>query len=507
MNDVQQRLARGRGDICYFAEQVLGIKLNPAHRRWFRLLGLAPDGWGWLFTLTAHVAANQIGKTVGLAIIILWSCTYKIGVPIGESDEELRAWLDAPYLWFHLAPSQNQAYHVLNDIRFILKGAHPAQEVGREKFGLSFHLPADMVREDTVATYYQGLYFANGAVCQFRTTEEKAKAILGYRANGISVDEAAFEAHLKAIVNEVLLMRLISTNGPLILVSTPDGINDFFEVVEMIRTGAAMVEGDTLWLDEAHNQGLVFSTIADNVGFGVTQEFVDRMEETLDSDTKEAQLRGAFLNPAEAFFVPPDRILKAFTNRLPDEMAPKAGHRYVIFWDPSVSSDPTACIILDITKKPWVGVRMVHERKPRGTDRLLIDIWQTHAFFNAARDEMGRSSWAVTGFDATGMGGQMIRQSLKGLNPVKAVNFAGTSRIKRDAFMNLKTAILQGTLLIPESWTPVKREVLNYRLDDESIQQDLVFALAGAVLVAGQNSGIMQAPFDPSARVAQSYWR
>lgn len=507
MSDIQQRLARGRNDVGYFCEEVLGIRMNRSHRRWFRLLSVMPDGWGWKYTLMAHVAANQIGKTVGLAIIILWANTYKIGVPLGHTDEELQAWLDAPYLWFHLAPSQNQAYHVLNDIRFIIKGSHPAQEIGRRDYGLRFNYPGDMVREDTVATYYQGLYFANGAVCQFRTTEEKAKAILGYRANGISVDEAAFEGHLKAIVNEVLMMRLISTNGPLILVSTPDGINDFYEVVEMIRQGASMVEGETLWVDEKNNQGLVFSTIADNVGFGVTQEFVDRMEETLDPATKEAQLRGAFLNPAEAFFVPSDRILKGFTTRLPNEMTPKPGHRYVIFWDPSVSSDPTACIVLDITRKPWVGVRMVHERKPRGTDRLLIDIWQTHAYFNSATDDIGRRSWAVTGFDATGMGGQMIRQSLKGLNPIKAINFAGSAKIKRDAFMNLKTAILQGQLLIPDSWTPVKREVLNYRLDDESIQQDLVFALAGAVLVAGQNSGVMQAPFDPSSRVAPSYWR
>jgi hypothetical protein len=506
LSDIQQRLARGRTDIKYFGEQVLGIKANLGQDRWYDLISASPDG-SWMYTLSAHVAANQIGKTVGLAVIILWACTYKIGTPFGASERELQNWLDAPYLWFHLAPSQNQAYHVLNDIRFILKGSHPAQEVGRVRYGLKFHFPPELVREDRVAEYYQGLYFANGAQVQFRTTEEKAKAILGYRAHGISVDEAAFEKHLKAIVNEVLLMRLISTNGPLILVSTPNGINDFYEIIEMMRSGASQVEDQTLWTDPAQKVGFTFSTIADNVDFGVSQDFVDRMEATLDETTKEAQLRGAFLNPAEAFFVPSDRIVRAFTNRLPDEMAPKPGHRYVIFWDPSVSSDPTACIILDITKKPWVGVRMTHERKPRGTDRLLIDIWQAHTFYNSASDDIGRRSWAVTGFDATGMGGQMIRQSLKGLNPVKAINFAGTSRIKRDAFMNLKTAMLQGQLFIPDSWTPLKREVLNYRLDDESIQQDLVFALAGAVLVAGQNQGIMQAPFDPHARVAPSYWR
>lgn len=506
MVTVQERLTRGRSDIVYFAEQVLGVKLNRSQRRWMRMMVLV-NGWDWAYRYMAHVAANQVGKTVGLAIIILWACTYKIGTPIGTSDDELQAWLDAPYLWFHLAPSQNQAYHTLNDIRLLIRGAHPAQEIGQTQYGLSFHLPTNLVREDKVATYYDGLYFANGAVCQFRTTEEKAHAILGYRANGISVDEAAFEKHLLQIINETLLMRLISTNGPLILVSTPDGLNDFFEVVEAIRRPAEQQDGDTLWLDESGAQGLVLSTIDDNVGFGYTKEAVDRMEESLDETTKEQQLRGVFLEPAEAFFVPSARVLQVFTARLPEKMSPRAGHKYVIFWDPSASSDPTACIILDITKQPFIGVQMIHQKRPGGIDRLLTDIWDTHLLYNSAVDRTGRKSSAVTGFDATSMGGTIIRQSLRGLHPVRPINFGGTAKTKRDALTNLRALMLKGGILLPDSWGPVKREVLNYRIDDESIQQDLVIALAGAAAIASGSMMVQTTQFNPHARISRTPWR
>lgn len=505
MSDPQYLMAQGR-DPVFFAESILGIKLNHGQKRWFRLLALMPNGWEWAYKYMAHVAGNQVGKTVGLAIIILWACNYKIGTPFGSTDEALKAYMSSPYNWFHLAPRQDQAYRVLDDIRLITRGAHPVQDKGKE-FGLSFSLPSGLVWEDKVATYYNGLYFASGAVCQFRTTEDGARAILGYRANGISFDEAAFERNLKTIINEVLMMRLISTGGPLIMVSTPNGIDDFFEVVMDIRNSAmANVEDEeTIWFT-GDQRGMLISTVADNVGFGYTQEEVDRMEAALDEGTKEQQLRGAFLEPAEAFFRPSDRILHAFNPRLPLEMSPRPGHKYVIFWDPSLSSDPTACIVIDVTKKPWIGVKMIHQKKPVGIDRLLIDIWNLHITFNGARDNYGRMSSAHTFYDGTAMGGVAIRQSLRGLRPSTAVNFGGNASKKRNAFVQLRTVLLDGTLVLPD-WLPVKREVLNYRLEDTGIQQDLAFALAGAASEAEKFGGTVQAPFSPHATIAVNPWR
>lgn len=487
-----------------FAEEILGIHLNAAQKRWFRFLKPGEAGWEWRYKLMMVVAANQIGKTVGLAILILWACLYKIGIPTDSYDQ----WLRAPYQWFHVGPDQNRAYLVLQDIEAILKGAHLAQ-LNRETMEFRpCRLPAGMVViRNNIETYYRGLEFWNGAIAQFRTTEDRAKSLLGRRANGISFDEAAFEPNLKVVVSEVLLMRTISTGGPVILVSTPDGINDFFELVSTVLDEGTKDPFDTTWHTE--DRALVWATIADNIGFGVTQEEVDRMEANLDPVTKEQQLRGAFLEPSEAFFVPSAQIVKAFREDLPESQSPKPGHKYVIFCDPSVSSDPTAIVVLDITVLPWVGVHYEWLRKPIGLNALVVKLFNLHVLFNGARDPLGRipNSWAVTGWDATSMGGAMIRESLAGISPSAPINFGGTSKIKFDALTDLRAALARGRLILPASWTRAKREILNYRIEDKKIEQDSVMALAGAVKVAVENRGPGVAEFRPHGRIVRSVWQ
>lgn len=487
-----------------FATEILGVYLNPAQRRWFRFVRPGEDGWRWRFKMVLVVAANQIGKTVGLAILILWACLYKIGIPLEDYD----AWLRAPYQWFHVGPDQNRAYLVLQDIEALLKGAHIAQlDRSTQEFRPCKLPPGMVVVRNNIETYYRGLEFWNGAIAQFRTTEDRGKSLLGRRANGISFDEAAFEQNLKVVVNEVLLMRLISTGGPLILVSTPDGINDFFELVSSVLDHGQKDPFDTTW--QTDTSALVWATVSDNVGFGISQEEVDRMERDLDPVTKEQQLRGAFLEPTEAFFVPSSQILKAFREDLPESQSPKPGHRYVIFVDPSMASDPTAIVVIDITELPWVGVHYEWLRRPIGLGALVVKIFNLHVLFNGAKDPVGRvaDSWAMTGWDATSMGGAMMRESLAGISPQMPVNFGGTSKIKLDALTDLRAALSRGRLILPAAWTRAKREVLNYRIEDKKIEQDSVMALAGAVKVAQSVKGPGVAVFRPHGRIVRSVWQ
>lgn len=486
-----EKLARGRTDIEYFFREILGIEPNRAQRRWFRLVRPDENGWEWRLKLVAHVAANQIGKTLGLGGLILWACIYKIGVDTSNAKD----WLERPYVWFHLAPSQQQAYLTLNDIRLIIAGSHPAQRG-------PCRLPAGFVIETKIEQYYDGLLFWNGAVCQFRTTEDQAKALQGRRAAGISYDEAAFEDHLKHVINTVLMMRLISTGGPLWLVSTPNGINDYYEVCQAIIEGGLEVD-ERLWESEAEQCGLVWSTITDNEGFGLSSEEIARMEANLDESTKEQQLRGAFLEPSEAFFVPAVEVIKAWTKKLEHEELPIPGHKYVIFWDPSVASDPTAVVVLDVTKEPWRGVFFKHYLRPPNVQTLIHDIYALHALYGGAKDRVGRRSSVVTGFDSTSMGGAMLKQQLATLHPARAINLAGP-RAKLDLLTDARAALLKRRVVVPATWVRLQREVLNYRLKDEKLTQDTVIALAGAVHLAARGfSGASRASFRPSARVTR----
>lgn len=504
MTDVREHLSRGR-DLLYFVTEILGLRPNRGQMRWLRYIQ-SEDFWSWPYKRLIHVAANQIGKTLGVAILILWACIYKIG-----NDPSLPDFQSRPYLWIHLAPVQQQAYHALNDCRMLIKGAHPAQQ----KSGLAFRLPQGMVTETKVATYYDGLEFASGAVAQFRSTDDKASAIQGYRADAISMDEGAFEDHLITVVNEVFMMRLIASEGPLFLVSTPDGMNDFYELVEMIRELHDSPE-DMVWLDRVRRWAITWSVIADNVGYGVTQEYVDQMELAIDPATKEQQLRGAFLAPSEAFFVPQERIIASMgigeiaqaraARSLPAEQLPRAGRKYVIFWDPSVTKDPTAVVVLDVTRKPWTGVYFKHYPKPMDTTELLNQMVMLHNRFNGASDPRGliEPSRAITGYDATSLGGRMWADMLRSVRPNRGFNFGGPDK-KIKALIDLRAVLAKGELLMPTAWQQMRHEIMSYRLKDEKLRNDSVMALTGAVAIAstGVNSGAR--PFDIHGSV-QSVW-
>lgn len=497
---------RGR-DPEVFAAEILRVRLNPAQRRWFRLVKPHENGWEWRLKAVLHVAANQIGKTLGLGILIIWANWYKIGIDTDDSA----AWLRAPYLWMHLAPTQQQAYLTLKDIVLLLDGTHIAQK------GESL-LPKGLVQQVKIEQYYDGLSFWNGSIVQFRTTEDKAKALQGRRASGISYDEAAFEDHLKSVINETLLMRLISTGGPLWLVSTPNGINDWFEVVTAVQEaaypriipeesdlyGGSAAVGEPLPMWETEDGwALVWSTVADNVGYGIPEDRAEWMEQNIDAATKEQQLRGAFLEPQDAFFVPSDIIDKAFREKLPLEELPQYGHKYVIAWDVSEKVDPTVAIVIDITKKPWRGVYFRYYERPLGETKLLTEIYKLHAFYNGgslARTRYQPRPVAITTFDATSMGGSMLAAALASLTPKRPLNLAGPNT-KRVALVNLRAALSKGDLILPK-WPRVRREVLTYKLPDDKIRQDCVMTLLENVDVAGRGwSGESNRKFAPHGRV------
>lgn len=478
-------LWRGRFDIEYFATALLGLDVNPAQRRWFQFIKPAENGWSWRYKLVAHVAGNQIGKSLGLAVIILWACWYKIGVDPADQDH----WRSSAYNWFHVAPSQGQAYIPLDDALRLSRGEHDAQR-------RPCRLPKGAVLEGKADIYFRSLEFYNGAVAQFRTTDEKGKALQGKRAAGISADECAFEDHFISVVNEVLMMRLVSTGGPFFPVSTPNGINDWFEYVQALQDDAKPREippddspllggwakaGEPLPCWEAASQpaALVWSAIEDNVGFGISPEEWQRMEATLDTTTKEQQLRGAFLQPAEAFFVPTKQIERAFKLFLPDRALPEPGHIYAIGWDPSMANDPTVVIVLDITEKPWRGVYFERWERPMGETALIIKMHELHALYSGGAMELapGQQPPRVQSlYDETSMGGAMLKQSLRDLSPKRGINLAGPNT-KRNLLVNLRTALNHGDLILPKKWTRVMREVLTYRLPDEKIVQDCVMSL------------------------------
>jgi hypothetical protein len=252
-------------------------------------------------------------------------------------------------------------------------------------------------------------------------------------------------------------------------------------------------------------RGTNSSAVADNVGFGLTAEEVARQERTLDVATKEQQLRGAFLEPADAFFVPSVVIDEAFRD-MPDEIQPQYDHKYVISWDPSATTDPTVVIVIDITSKPWRGVYFRRYEKPLGETKLLTEIFALHAYYNGGAlrpSRHMRKPRAITAIDKTSMGGALLAQSLTQLQPKRLIELAGPNA-KRIGLTNLRAALSTGTLRLPKSWTRVRREVLTYKLPDDKIVQDCVMTLLGNVDAAtGGWGGETSSKFNTHSRVGR----
>lgn len=494
--DFLLHLERGRYDIGYFARELLGVDFNPAQDRWAELVKPV-DGYKWRYKRVVHLAANQIGKTLGLAIMILHAANYKLGLPYHDWDF---LW-SSEWKWYHLGPKQGTADLTRQDLISLVNGNHPAQydKDGKRRPGYRW-VPGLANTDVKFDRYYPGILLWNGSQIHFRTTEDKAAALQGIRANGLSVDEAAYEPHLLHILNGTLKMRVIAKKGPIWLVSTPDGINDYYEVVTDIKQQGVNDTHPRVW--RGRRMALVHSIVQDNVGYGLDEDEV--AEAIAEDDAMAGQtLRGEFLTSQDAFFVPIEVVLKAWVKGIPTQDRPRNGHRYVIFWDPSVSSDPTVVTIFDVTREPWRGVYYQRWEKPLGIRKLIPEMFRLHAEWNTAQSMVG--GWgprAITAYDATSMGGAIIRQELATLTPQRPLNFAGKN-MKMNALTNMRAALSKRRVVIPEQWLRLQREVLNYRLDDAKLVQDSVMSAAGGLYIAAQGfSGAQRRKFDPGYRTA-----
>jgi hypothetical protein len=89
-------------------------------------------------------------------------------------------------------------------------------------------------------------------------------------------------------------------------------------------------------------------------------------------------------------------------------------------------------------------------------------------------------AYCETGVDTTALGGHMFRELIEEHIPIRSIEFGGVTKIKRKMLSDLRTAIDEGRLIMPTDgeWREVRAQLLNYKLMDRKIEQDLVMGLA-----------------------------
>lgn len=475
--DLTADLARGRGDIDFFARRWLGLAKggHAGQRRWWELAAArAEDGWRPRYLTTAVSSGNQAGKTLALAVLIAHHTFYKLGVAV-----DLRRWRSALYEWYHLGIQQETAELVYHELVRLFAGIHRAQAGGGcpliDTFGPIVTWDRKYRGEYLWIVFHP--YFGGGQI-HFRTTQEKAKALLGKYMNGISFDEAAFELYLQEIYQEVLNLRRLATGGPLHFVSTPtEGHNDYYDI---------WASGDPA--NPARDQAVISHAMSTrgNIGFGLSADDFKAILRQQDPYLVPQNIDGQFIEGREAFFASAS-VESSFDKEMPEETQPEPEHRYVQAVDPGIAHDATAALTLDYTARPWRGVRAKRRAGHQQLPAIVNMVSEGHLLYSRA----GQKSIAYcnTLVDSTGLGGKLFMQEFSIIRPLRSFDFAGTKSKKLQLLSDLKAILDRGDLRLPRGglWEVVRRQLLGYKLADKNIEQDFVMALAMAVRHASRN--------------------
>jgi hypothetical protein len=412
-----------------------------------------------------------------MAVVCLHHALYKLGLasPDAADPQSYKRWSDSPYEWYHVGIQQETAELVFREIETLLGGSHPAQK------GRGCAIIKELGKVIDTQKRYRGEYawvkfnpVVGGASIHFRTTQDRAKALLGKDMNGISFDEAAFEPHLLMIYQEVLNLRRLSTGGPLHFIGTPsEGINDYAELWE---------KGN---LDNpARDEKFISFRLStrDNIGYGLTQENFDDVVRQQAEYLIPQNIDGYFIEARDAFFW--SQSVLALYKPLEDDVKPVRNHRYIQGVDPGISHDATWAITLDITERNKIrGVRIRKRGGKQSISAVVNMVREGHLLYSQD------GAFCTTIVDSTGLGGRLFQQEFSMIRPLRGFDFGGTKAKKVELLNDLKAVIDKGQLELPMGgpWDELRRQLLIYKLDDKKLEQDAVMALAIAVRHALRN--------------------
>jgi hypothetical protein len=502
---------KGRYDGKFFAQRFLGIKIHPGQERLFNAYLARRKSASWWKAAYLNIcmsAGNRAGKTMIMAIVIMHSCIYKMGVepPDPKKPSAIKRWLTHPYFAYHFAIQQETAELVWIEIDNILNGVHVAQHDGcplDDEMKAAGSYVADREKKDMGE--YKWIVFSpelGGAEIKFRTTKgNKGKGALGRDMHLITFDEAGLEENLAWINRNVLHLRRLGTGGQIFMFSTPEeGLTDFAD---------EWFKGDPEQPDRKARYFSMRMSTRDNIGFGLQQEDFDDLVEGMDEDHIKQNIDGFFIQGRLAYFNAKS-VDRAFVDGLPEHQTVRKGQVYVNGVDPGTKDKCWSLVFL------WDGKKLYGVHAEYTRDRGVDDIIEL-----AVKNHKAYLPDVTTAIDTTGMGGHMFRQLVqKEIPTIVSIEFGGNTMVKRKMLGNVRTMLDKNEIIMPRvqgsDWLIGRRELAGYKLLDRGIEQDFVMALACVVkairqiAIGGQETSDFdanaveypseEAPFNPRRR-------
>lgn len=301
------------------------------------------------------------------------------------------------------------------------------------------------------------LEFVGGGtiVCQPATK----KAGRGIAATLVILDESAWQLYAREIYTAIV-PTLSTTNGRLIVLSTPNGSGNLFqEQWDFANSELASQEDPSKrtwsvhflpwWVNPAWDDAWAEKTRADMGDKEFAQEH-------------EVDFAGSGLNVFST-----ESIENAFKNLIP-EMPPVKGHTYINAFDLGRTRDGFAGFTIDISTNPFTVAHIEHHYKLDYTLQAQLI------------DAINLLYPGITYVESNGPGDPLIQFLTTPVRP-----FFTTALMKKNIIDSLVLLLDKESLKIPEH-KPLKLQLTRYIRRDQGIEQDLVMALAIAAFHAGK---------------------
>lgn len=416
--DLLRMERKGRDDIVYFSEEMLGVPLNNYQKKWLVRTTTPRSNWtekfgevvddigGFLFGSNISAIGNQSGKTVGIAIKHIWFNKYKIGM---ELDEKLI--YSAYYATLNISPHSRQTKACYQHIKDILNGQFIIDEDGKKRLNNLNLLMKDFVAGDNVNL--GEIRFSNKSIMySVPTGADQASSLAGAQFGYISYDECSQSLHLKEELGAKILSRLIKYGSCLDLIATPEVDSPSHQYyLHIVRMGQRGVEG---WW------ALTGMGMDDNRFISKDQR--ERAKATLLATDKKRYrqvVKGEFITSGKRFF---DSAEIENLWKLSGKKDCQKGGKYLLVadWGFSDSGDESVFMVLDYTSFQFNGkIDIVnHESIKGGSPQMQFSLLRTlFDQYTWYEDDGVKAHQPTFLTDAQGLGGVVIKKLLILLNP------------------------------------------------------------------------------------------
>ncbi len=465
-------------DPIEFARVFLGINLHEGQTTWVknstkRINILRPG--------------NRFGKTFIEALLHGWHmmCKPRLDGMVLSNNE----WLRVEYQTLNFGPTYELGRGALQLCRDMFQGniLLPNGQTNN-----SLLKDWAIVDDKCDAAQLPSMTFITGAKLLGRSYSEMGSAFKMKGLAFVSGDECADIDDLWTFINNTLLPRVVSFNGNIHLVGTPqpDG-HDYMRMIEMAEEDMAR--------DDYKEKGTFYTQkgrMYENVY--LPKIAIQEIERIADPVMREQIINGEYVEVGDKYFGF-DRIQNAVDSNLDLKEYGEAGRLYITSADfaggESAWADYTVILTIDYTEEPY---KLVSFKRFKGGD---VPIPMQYRLV----EETLSAFQGKLIIDSSALGGKNAMAFLGHLNPIsQEYGPTKSSTLKADMLATLKIALDGGQSkdrkrereIINGDWTEKKEhwgllrmpniptivtELQNYKVDDTKLRTDTVMALAMAM--------------------------